>query len=757
MHKILVIALLGAVAGCLARRVAQFVQRMLAACAIARVAAPTSVSSAAAPAPAASSRNRQQAPAATGQQAATALAPAAPFITHVIQAATPGASSSRQAPTTQQQHHMPAAVQAAAPAAALGSPPDPDLCYTSATTFTLTLGASPPAPGSPGSRRAGGMPHLRLKSKLEKTKKIKLDLLLCNSHTAAFSEDVSDLHWGSVELSYRPLAAEAKDLLRVLLMQPCFMQTSIISKLMCSCKAAGTAVDEICTGYIPVHLQNYVAVDAAQQFAGWVAKHGHLLHSLQVGKGRQGQAAAIAAGLRAAAAAPNGLRLQQFHSTSEDISSAALISLLPPAHLTSLEVYLKAGRDTQQMAAAMLQLGQLRRLTVAASRALQPKDPAAGASPVLSALPGLSQLSSLHLQRSLPADAAASILEQLPASLVELRITQAADGKLTQLRLHYAAPTIPAAAAVAVSAETGAGWVALAPCLRVLTLAGCMLSAPVVWALAQLTSLSSLSLAAFEVTSSIAELGSAIKQLSSLQELEVEGSAAMLGSDAVKKPPKWTTSHTPCADLRRIAPAVVALKQLLGTVVQISNNAQLRSLRLFLTEMPPVAALEHAAKEKQGDGWAPWVAYVAQATKLTRLALGRHILDGMCNKWFATLAPQLKGLRDLRLQRGDQYGPTYDYKPCRHVTYCPGEPTLQSIATHLQQLTCLDLPDSRLHERQGELKPLASLKQLRVLGLDDKSCMTAHSAAAMRRELGLPGPLSARDARQWLCRPDEGW
>jgi hypothetical protein len=80
------------------------------------------------------------------------------------------------------------------------------------------------------------------------------------------------------------------------------------------------------------------------------------------------------------------------------------------------------------MAAAILQLQQLRSIKVASLKALQPKDPAAGASPVLCAVAGLRQLRSLHLQRSLPATVAACILEHLPASLVELRITNA-EGK----------------------------------------------------------------------------------------------------------------------------------------------------------------------------------------------------------------------------------------------------------------------------------------------------------------------------------------
>lgn len=191
---------------------------------------------------------------------------------------------------------------------------------------------------------------------------------------------------------------------------------------MCSSKAAGVAVDDLCKGSIAAHLQDNITVGAAQQFAAWMVKHGHLMHSVHLGEVKQGQAAAIAAGLQAAAAAaaPGGLCLQQFHSTFQETSSTDVISLLPPAHLTSLKLLLTSAHNTQQMAAAILRLKKLRNVTVAS-----PEDPAAGASPVLSALSGLSHLKSLHLQRCLPPDAVASILQCLPASLVELRITNA--------------------------------------------------------------------------------------------------------------------------------------------------------------------------------------------------------------------------------------------------------------------------------------------------------------------------------------------
>jgi hypothetical protein len=170
-----------------------------------------------------------------------------------------------------------------------------------------------------------------------------------------------------------------------------------------------------------------------------------------------------------------------------------------------------------------------------------------------------------------------------------------------------------------------------------------------VHALAQLSSLSSLSLVNCTVTSSIAELGAALKQLSSLQELEIDGSASGLGSDAVKTPPSVTAYNPPTPaqehELRKLAPAVVALRQLLCCIVHISTHGQLRSLRLSLTDMPPVEALSFAANAKVWDGHLPWMQHIAAATSLTRLALGREVLHSAVSEWFPKLAFNLTCLR----------------------------------------------------------------------------------------------------------------
>jgi hypothetical protein len=151
------------------------------------------------------------------------------------------------------------------------------------------------------------------------------------------------------------------------------------------------------------------------------------------------------------------------------------------------------------------------------------------------------------------------------------------------------------------------------------------------------------------VNSSIAELGAALKQLSSLQELEIDGSASGLGSNAVKTPPAASGYNPPTPtqeyQLRNLAPAVVELKQLLGCIVHISIHGQLRSLRLYLTDMPPVEALSFAANAKVWDGHLPWMQHIAAATSLTRLALGREVLHSTVSEWFPKLASNLTCLR----------------------------------------------------------------------------------------------------------------
>ncbi|WIA17392.1 hypothetical protein OEZ85_014250 [Tetradesmus obliquus] len=131
-------------------------------------------------------------------------------------------------------------------------------------------------------------------------------------------------------------------------------------------------------------------------------------------------------------------------------------------------------------------------------------------------------------------------------------------------------------------------------------------------------------------------------------------------------------------------------------------------------------------------------------------------MDDDC--WFV-LSLRLARLKDLRIKATDASGAQLDQATIC-VPYCPGKKAIGSISSFLRQLTCLDLPDVRLHELGAELKALGSLKSLRMLGLWEENSGKPGSAAqhaATRKELGLPGPLGVEDAQQWLTRPDEGW
>jgi hypothetical protein len=109
------------------------------------------------------------------------------------------------------------------------------------------------------------------------------------------------------------------------------------------------------------------------------------------------------------------------------------------------------------------------------------------------------------------------------------------------------------------------------------------------------------------------------------------------------------------------------------------------------------------------------------------------------------------------MKAAEQNGALYD-SDMRRSFHRPGEVAIQAISTHLRHLTCLDLSDTRLLETGWKLRALSSLQQLRLLGLEDKYCMSSpEAAAAARKQYGLPGPLTVKDAQQWLTRPDEGW
>jgi hypothetical protein len=228
-----------------------------------------------------------------------------------------------------------------------------------------------------------------------------------------------------------------------------------------------------------------------------------------------------------------------------------------------------------------------------------------------------------------------------------------ADGQLEQLRLYYTQPKIDgqAVAAPVLKAEAGFAWEALSPCLRMLGVSGCVVAAPLVQSLAQLLCLASLSFVQCNFGNGISELASAIGKLTSLHELEFEGSAVELGSDAAKNMQQLQAVAGERFDplrpaaLRALAPAASAIAWLLDIITRLGSQEQLRSLRLSLGNLPPVCAVGYAASATQKKPWAPWAARVAAASRLTRLALGRHMLDDMDDAWLAKLAPKLTRLQ----------------------------------------------------------------------------------------------------------------
>jgi hypothetical protein len=237
-------------------------------------------------------------------------------------------------------------------------------------------------------------------------------------------------------------------------------------------------------------------------------------------------------------------------------------------------------------------------------------------------------------------DCAVSFCRLLPAV--------AADGQLEQLRLHYNQSAAPDAIHV-LKTEAGFAWEALSPCLRMLWVSNCNVMANLVQSLAQLQCLTSLSFVNCNFGSRISELGTAVGKLTSLQEREIEGSATALGIDAVKNLYQlvgmviyelWRP-----ALLQATAPAATATAGLLDTIAGLGRQEQLRSLRLSLTAMPPARAVGYTTSATQKKAWAPWAARVAAASRLTRLALGRHMLDDMDDSWYAHLALKLSHLQ----------------------------------------------------------------------------------------------------------------
>jgi hypothetical protein len=116
-------------------------------------------------------------------------------------------------------------------------------------------------------------------------------------------------------------------------------------------------------------------------------------------------------------------------------------------------------------------------------------------------------------------------------------------------------------------------------------------------------------------------------------------------------------------------------------------------------------------------------------------------------------------MQDLRLH-AEGHGEDnrlFAYQPSKLIDP-PDALALQAIATHMQQLTCLGLPHARLCWGEvveplanAALEPLAGMTRLRALGLNEADCS---SPAALRKQLGLPGPINKE---RWLSVPTEGW
>jgi hypothetical protein len=204
--------------------------------------------------------------------------------------------------------------------------------------------------------------------------------------------------------------------------------------------------------------------------------------------------------------------------------------------------------------------------------------------------------------------------------------------------------------------QAGFAWEALSPALCMLRISGCEMTAALMQSLAQLQSLTSLSFVNCSfVGSRISELGAALRKLTSLQELELEGSGTQLGIDAVKQQHQLKYAEDSQTQLPRLAPAATAFAKLLASFVHLNSREQLRSLRLALTMLPSARALNYVAgstAEQQSQKWVPWAARVAAApNNWVRLALEEDVLDGVDDALFANMVPMI-----IKVQVGTSSG-----------------------------------------------------------------------------------------------------
>lgn len=115
-------------------------------------------------------------------------------------------------------------------------------------------------------------------------------------------------------------------------------QFALHTSLMPAHVFAAVQVKDFCTHSLALDCKA-ITLETTVQFAAWIASHSHLVGSLSWAMPPEPQTtllesqAAIADALQQAAAAPNGLQLQHYHSSCP---SGPILSALPGQHLTSL-------------------------------------------------------------------------------------------------------------------------------------------------------------------------------------------------------------------------------------------------------------------------------------------------------------------------------------------------------------------------------------------------------------------------------------
>lgn len=120
--------------------------------------------------------------------------------------------------------------------------------------------------------------------------------------------------------------------------------TALIAQLLLSNKQLRAAVLEHCAGCLVLKREMH-SVAQARLLGAWLARHGHLLHSLTISMERSlenaGTWSAVSAGLQRRAAVPPGLLLQELRAAQVPCSAAGvLLQQLPIEHLTCLRLHM---------------------------------------------------------------------------------------------------------------------------------------------------------------------------------------------------------------------------------------------------------------------------------------------------------------------------------------------------------------------------------------------------------------------------------